>query len=400
MQEGNNIISLSDAEFLSFLYSEREREESLNSYQGWNAWAVVGALITVSYAAYGVLVAHNSEIDKIRTFYLLSYYLGSIFCFWNSVLFVLSFIGRKRATDYKKLKCLKDVAPIPYLIVITVCSLVMAMGSVVINVVNEPNWNTASISWIALAICHLLICVNLYINRNAIVWAIKEDFWFARTWVMVLAGLFVSMLFWLIWNWSRENIIGPFLGTAEFELATYYTAIVMLVYLLLKIKMANRKSSTIDVLIDEYVYKDKSKEDVYRQLRANQMGYSILEACSQELYALKKYSDTFEQQKEKLDEVKNSFINRTIDVKNLEEQFRELEKSLNYNEEWAKRIDALYVKVAEIDKNIPQLRSEDEFVNMLKIVGHLTNKGREMNDKIKSVIEEIQKFMDGMRNAR
>lgn len=164
--------------------------------------------------------------------------------------------------------------------------------------------------------------------------------------------------------------------------------------------MANRKSSTIDVLIDEYVYKDKSKEDVYRQLRANQMGYSILEACSQELYALKKYSDTFEQQKEKLDKVKNSFINSTIDVKNLEEQFRELEKSLNYNDEWDKRIDALYVKVVEIDKNVPQLRNEEEFVNMLKIVGHLTNKGREMNDKIKSVIEEIQKFMDGMRNAR
>lgn len=236
MQDDNNIRGLSDAEFLSFLYSEREREESLNSYQGWNVWAVGGALITVSCVAYGVLVDHTGEIDRVRTFYLLSYYLGSIFCFWHTVLFVLSFIGRKRATDYKKLKCLKDVAPIPYLIVTTACSLVMAMGSVVINVVNEPNWNTASISWIALAICHLLICVNLYINRNAIVWAIKEDFWFARTWVMVLAGLFVSILFWLIWKWSRENIIGPFLGTAEFELATYFTAIVMLVYLLLKIK--------------------------------------------------------------------------------------------------------------------------------------------------------------------
>lgn len=400
MQENIIIKGLSDAEFLSFLYSERDREESLNSYQGWNIWAVVGALITVSCVAYRVLVAHIGEIDRVRTFYLLSFYLGSIFCFWHTVLFVLSFIGRKRAKDYKRLKYLKDVAPIPYLTVTTACSLVMAMSLVVVNVVNDLDWNTASISWIVLAVCHLLICVSVYTNRNAIVWAVKEDIWFVRTWVMVLAGLFVFVLFWLIWKWSLENIKGPFLGTAEFELATCFTAIIMLVYLLLKIKLANRESSTIDVLIDEYVYKDQSKEDVYRQLRANQMGYGILETCSQELYALKKYSDTFEQQKEKLDEVKDSFINRTVDVNNLEELFSELRKSLKYNDEWVKRVDALSDKVDEIDKNVPQLRSEEEFVNMLKIVGHLMSKGREMNDQIKSVIEEIQKFLDEVRIER
>ena len=35
---------------------------------------------------------------------------------------------------------------------------------------------------------------------------------------------------------------------------------------------------------------------------------------------------------------------------------------------------------------------------MLKIIGYMMSKGREMNDKIKSVIEEIQKFMDGVQN--
>lgn len=396
MQEGNNILCLSEAEFLSFLYSERDREESLNSYQGWNEWAVVGALITVLCAAYGVLVAHTGEIDRVRTCYLLSYYLGSVFCFWNAVLAVLSFTERKRAKDYKGMKFLKDVAPIPYLIITTVCSLVMAMSLAVVNSVNDIGWNTASISWIVLAVSHLLICISVYVNRNAIVWAIKDDIWFARTWVVV--GLFVLVWFWLIWKWSGENVEGPFVGTAEFELAICFTAVVMLVYLLLKIKLANRNSSTIDVLIDEYVYKGKSKEDVYRQLRANQMGYGILEACSQELYALKKYSDTFEQQKEKLDEVRDSFINSAVDTNNIEEQFKELKKSLDYNDEWAARVDALHDKVNEINKKVPPIRSDEEFGNMLKIVGYMMSKGREMNDKIKSVIDEIEKYMDEVQN--
>jgi hypothetical protein len=37
---------MSDAGFLFFLYSEKDREESLNSYQGWNIWAIISAMKT------------------------------------------------------------------------------------------------------------------------------------------------------------------------------------------------------------------------------------------------------------------------------------------------------------------------------------------------------------------
>ena len=392
------ITNLTDAEFLSFLYSERDREESLNSYQGWNVWAVAGALITVVCTIYGVLSAHIDEIDRIRVLYLVSRCLGTIFLYWHAVSFYMSFMERKRAKDYKKIKFLKDVAPIPYLIVVTACSLLMTIGFIIVNVVNDFDWNVMSISWIVLAVCYLLICINVYANRNAIVWAVKNEVWFARTWHMVAVGLFVLTFFWLIWKWSRENVLGPFVGTSEFELAACFTAIVMLVYLLLKIKFANRKSSEIDVLIDEYVYKGRSKDVIYRQLRANQMGYGILEACSRELYSLKDYSDAFEQQKGKLDEVRESFIHGAVDVDCFGEQFRELKRSLDYNDEWAARVDALYDKVNEIDRNVPELRKEEVFVNMLKIVGYMMKKGRDMNSKIKSVIDETQKFMNGVQN--
>lgn len=71
---------------------------------------------------------------------------------------------------------------------------------------------------------------------------------------------------------------------------------------------------------------------------------------------------------------------------------------MDYNDEWAARVDALYDKVNEIDRNVPELRKEEEFVNMLKIVGYMMKKGRDMNSKIKSVIDETQKFMNGVQN--
>lgn len=390
--KNNRLTEMSDAEFLSFLYAERDREESLNSYQGWNSWAVIGALITVVCAAYGIISKHITDLNRLRTLYLVSMYLGTIFGFWYAGLFYMSFLKRKRATDYKRIKRLKDVAPIPYLIVVTVCSTHLAFGFLIAPCDNR--WNGVTISWIVLAVCYLLISLNVYMNRNTIVWAVKDDVWFSRTGQMFVAGMSVYVMFWMIWKWSLENILGPLVGTPEFELAVCNTAIVMLVYLYLKIRLKNRKSSEIDVLIDEYLYKGKSKEEVYGQLRINLLGRDILETCSKELVALKKYYDDFESQKKKLENLKVAFSNGTVEASSLEEQLDSLKESLEYSGEWVKRLDALHDRLEEIAKNVPELKEEKVFVNMHVIVGMMLSKTGVINDEIKIATNEMEKYIE------
>ncbi len=386
------VTELSDANFLSYLYAERDREESLNSYQGWNSWAVVGALITVACAAYGIISKHITDLDRLRTLYLVSKYLGTIFGFWYAGLFYMSFLERKRATDYKRIKRLKDVAPIPYLIVVTVCSVGIALNFLIIPCDNR--WNGVTISWIVLAVCYLLISFNVYVNRNTIVWAVKDDVWFSRTGQMFVAGMSVYVMFWMIWKWSLENISGPLVGTPEFELAVCITAFVMLVYLYLKIKLKNRKSSEIDVLIDEYLYKGKSKEEVYGQLRINLLGRDMLETCSKEFLALKRYYDDFDFQKKKLEDLKVTLSNGTVEASSLEGLFDSLRESLEYSGEWVKRLDALHDRLEEIAKNVPELKEEKVFVNMHGIVGMMLSKTGVINDEIKMVTDEMEKFIE------
>lgn len=80
---------------------------------------------------------------------------------------------------------------------------------------------------------------------------------------------------------------------------------------------------------------------------------------------------------------------------------RDREESLNSYRGWIWAVvGALHDKVNEIDKNVPKIRSEDEFVNILKIVGYMMSTGREMSAKNKSVNEEIQKFMEEYENRR
>lgn len=52
------IGDLTDAEFLSFLYSERDREDSLSQWQGWNNWALAGAFVAVMWTAYSIWKDH------------------------------------------------------------------------------------------------------------------------------------------------------------------------------------------------------------------------------------------------------------------------------------------------------------------------------------------------------
>lgn len=389
--KSNRITELSDSDFLSFLYSERDREESLNHFQGWNIWAVVGAMVTVACAAYSIICNHLGEIDRLRTGYLVSDYVSRLFLLWFVVVSVKSFVGRKRATDYKKLKYLKDVAPMPYLIVATICTFELALFFIFAE--RDNLWDIVPISWMVLAVSHLLI-VSVFRNWNSYVWAIKEDIWFVRTWVMVAVGLYVYVLVWLIWNWSFKHISGPFIGTPEFELALCVTAFVLLLYLLLIIVLANRKSSETDVRIDEYVYMGKTKEDVYMKLKANRLGYGILEVCSQELFALKKYSDDFDAHKKTLEELRASFKNGTISVDCVVERFESLKESFEYNDEWTNRVDALCDKLDEIGKCVPELKDEDEYINLYGIAGSMMKKSKVMHYEIKSLTSKFQKFFD------
>ena len=93
------LVDLSDAEFLAFLYSEREREKSMSQYQGWNLWALFGAIITVVIAGYQLLKDNLSAISWSQVMYLISGILAFVLCYRPVALF----FGRERGVDAHKL---------------------------------------------------------------------------------------------------------------------------------------------------------------------------------------------------------------------------------------------------------------------------------------------------------
>ena len=197
MDDHNNILSMSDAEFLSFLYAEREREESLNSYQGWNLWAVIGAMITVACAIYSIMCNHQNEIDWLNLGYFTSGIIGFCFCYRSWVKFILSFLERKRGVDYRKVKYLKEVAPIPYLIVALLCSVTFAVFFPLANSVCR--WGLLSILWIWMAVANVLVLLNVYLGKDSIVMSYVDGILFPNVRLWIWIEMAISSIYSIIW---------------------------------------------------------------------------------------------------------------------------------------------------------------------------------------------------------
>lgn len=153
-----DIQNQSDSEFLSLLFSERDRENSQRQYQGWNLWALAGALVTVVYTGYHVIRGSAELFSALRVVYLVSGLLAV-------VLFLRPFFllfEKERGVDNNKVRTLKEVAPYHYLVMMVVVS---ATFSVIIPLLDNNNlWNVIDIGWIVsfvgsvFGLCYAIIC--------------------------------------------------------------------------------------------------------------------------------------------------------------------------------------------------------------------------------------------------
>lgn len=388
----HKLMEMSDAEFLSFLYSERDREESLNSYQGWNLWAVIGAMITLACAAYNIICNHQDEIDWLNMGYFFSGIIGICFCYRSWGMFVLSFLERKRGVDYRKVKYLKEVAPIPYLVVALFCSVTFAVFFPLANSVCRLG--LLSILWIWMAVANVWVLLNVYLSKDSIVMSYVDGILFPNVRLWIWIEMAISSIYSIIWFRSFRLSTGPLLGSSDFEVAVCLASLVLLLYLLLKIKMANRKSSVIDVLLDEYVYKGAKKEVVFQKLQANRMGYGIVEICKQELDELMKYAEAFDVQKKQMESIKDALANDTIDVCHIQEEMEKVTKTMDYIKDWSQKVRLLDAKMVKVKNQVKEIVLDEDFDKMLNVGDWMLEKADVMTQSVGEVMNEFKGYTE------
>lgn len=353
--KGKRITEMSDSEFLSFLYAEREREESLSTYQGWNNWAVAGASITVMCAGYSVLSKSRGDIDVLNMAYCLSGLISILLAVRPFILL----LSRKRGVDYSKVKTLKEVAPKHHLGLAIICSLFFSVFIPVVN--KEKPFNVISLTWIITALIYLATSITVYVNRNKVVRPDINGLIFTRDQWERRFGAIMGGALSILWVQSFKDTHGPLIGSPDFELAVCLAAMVALLYLLAKINIGDPMSARLDVLIDDYLYNGRSKESIYQQILIRRMGYGVFEACAKELLELDNSYRGFESQKKRIEDMGALFASGSFDRNQMNNYFDVIQEALDKSKKWNDQILSLGAKLKELTRVEPELADTEEY---------------------------------------
>lgn len=188
------IPDFSDIDFISFLYSERDRENSLTQYHGWNYWALIGAIITILSIAYAALKGIE-RIDWMRVTY---YATGSI-AFFLAYHSWFKFIKRERGHDYTRVRLLREMAPWVDSGLAILTSIVAIVLILFFDCPSYVFW-----TWIVVLAIQIVVLVIALINRDRLVPYYFYRPYFTRLWLNIAYDGCAGGLFALAW--SRSSI--------------------------------------------------------------------------------------------------------------------------------------------------------------------------------------------------
>lgn len=373
------INKLSDAEFISFLYSERDRENDLVAYHGWNNWALAGALITIICALYAILKSNSDIISYTDIIFFFSGFL-------SIVLYIHPFLGifgRERGIDYTKLKTLKDVAPFSYIIFTLGCSITTIA---LLLFFNKFIW--FGILWASISTLYAIALIIILINRNKLVPSYYKEQIFPSRFLTIIFNTIVAGILGETTARSFRNVESSFFSP-NMEIGISVTAIIVILYLFIKINTGNKTVKEIDIIIDDYLYKGESRENIYFKLLVNRMGKNSLEACSSEIIKLKEIIDSFVEKEHRIDQINNMLDVGKLSAEEIKHCFNELDGLVSYTKSLLNQCKLFSKKINEIKNNSIIIKTE-EFKGIVTIYDHAVAQIEHLSEKTTFVFKRIQ----------
>ena len=384
----NKITNLSEAEFLSFLYSERDRENNLRQYQGWNIWALVGALVAVGCAAYELLEGNAETSLSVQVCYYSSALMAFALCIHPIVSFLLK---KERGFDIRKLKRLKQTAPFYYL---GWGIAVSASFSLVVPLIDVASrWNVVSIAWMVVFALYVSGTVSAIVNKEKATNSFFDNLVFVNIKLNRCYELTLSILLWNIAVFSFSKTPKFEIGNINLELSICLSAFVVLFYYLVKVFCEERKANELDVLIDEYLYKGLTKEKVYEKLLHERMGYRVIESFFKEIDEIDKTVKSYEQKKTELEEVDVWLNDVNIGADKIEESFGRIYNTLAYLRESDKRVREISRKLQSIVKQVPSIVNEEEFKALANLASSLIGRIEDLTKLTESASIKIGQWV-------
>lgn len=372
----SSIPEMSDSEFLSFLYSERDRENSISEYHGWNNWALAGSLITVACFVYAT-VFNASSVDWLNVLY---YAVGSI-AFFLSYHTWLRLFKRERGCDFTRVRLLKEMTPWTELVLSLATSIVAIVLIITYDCLSPVFWR-----WVAVFALQLSVGVAAICNRDKLVPFFFYRAYFPNKHLNPAYDAVAGLLFCQAWYHSFEKASWHILNT-EFEVGICLGAITVLLYVLVKINVENKVVKQFDAIVDDYIYAGTSKESTYQKILCNRMGYGVLDVCEKDLENVRNMASDCEKIAAELQELKSSVESGKSGVEQL------LSYSKRFDEILAFLVKALD-KSAKLSSRMDEIVKIAPVLNQVDVINLIFDSNKELYQKVGSAKNEVGVVFD------
>ena len=378
-----NISEMSDADFLSFLYSERDRENSLSQYQGWNTWALVGAIATIICALYSILKKSAEEMRFSNVLYYISIIFAVVLSYRS---FALLFI-RPRGIDYSKIKTVKETAPIMYLIFVVICSTAFVLVFAI-----KGSWNTVAWLWSAVLLAYCVSGITIIINRNRIVPSYYDPCLFPNRNVDLVFNLIVVWLLSFVLSQSIKRIQQVQFGP-DLEFSVCFSVLLWLIYFLIKTNVGNKPVKEFDVIIDDYLYKGESKEHTYNRILINRMGLGVMEACKKELQSIKDDLNMYSAKFKVIEHYKEELNADFVGIDQLKKYGTVTREVVDYLSKTLNHIKDFRNKLGQLLKQVPSAENIEDFKTMMDMLEVTVGRVEKLQEEASEVTSIVQKHI-------
>ena len=372
--EKNNIADLSNAEFTSFLFLERNRENSLSDYHGWNNWALGGAIVSVILAGY-TLLKNNPSLAALNVLYYVDC-LSALFLAYHSWARLFT---RVRGVDFSKVRMLKEVFPIVNVVFI----FLFAIASTILIPITD-GFNSVFWLWLIIVLVYISVTIIAISLKEKVVPSYFKEMVLPWIWINVGFDTFTGGLWGLIVIKSFK-LAGGCIFTPEFEFAACISAIYVLLFILFKLNFSNRVVRRFDEIIDMYLYAGNSKEESFHELLKNRMGYGVLDVCYKELRGVEKKTEMCLAEEKELDDIKDRAIAGEYTINQFEEEQVRVDKVIKGIYDTLGLSKSLINRMDEILKVSPYFRNNSEINYVLDISCQCINKVEIVFEKAKVV---------------
>lgn len=383
-EEKSIIEEMSPSDFLSFLYLEREREDSLNKKYGWTNYALCGACIGVICLLYTII---DESIIQWRNVVV---YLSGMCSFLLFLFFFGRVLSRRRLVDSNKVKFLKEVFPWGYFLISCIITISLFVCSTFVYDLEQIKW-----LWTLLLLILIFTGVVSYFSRDEVVPTYFRDSYFPCHNANLLYSAVVGGLFGLI-SYISINMMRWEVFSYSFQVAVLISSLAFLIYLLLHINLQNQNVGILDNLIDCYIYGYLTQEDVYRQLRRRYFGYGVIEACYADLKRIEIYAKSCEEKQPFLDTMKHKLVTEDCSLCDFSQQMNELKSILSLVDDALKASRNLINRIRKIKSIIGEDRFSAELDFLYRKNEKLYNRIEHIHSDIKAINEIIRRSIHAL----